>query len=90
ASLYHAVSYTWGDASEQELITILSGTEQRGMIIRKNCADVLRQLAYFKTSKYYWIDAICINQSDNPEKEVQVASMGQIFSRADRVLACLG
>lgn len=60
------------------------------MTVRKNCADVLRQVRHFKTSTYYWIDAICINQQDIPEKNVQVARMGAIYGQAHGVLACIG
>ena len=60
------------------------------MTVRKNCADVLRQVRHFRTSKYYWIDAICIDQQNIPEKNVQVARMGAIFEQAECVLACIG
>ena len=97
APTYHAVSYTWGDPSQQESVKITNGSsEPRGntrehvISVHKNCADVLRQLLHFKTTKYYWIDAICIDQSNNHEKSFQVAMMGSIFERAERVLCCLG
>ena len=48
------------------------------MTVRKNCADVLRQVQHFKTSKYHWVDAMCIDQQNIPEKNVQVATMGAI------------
>jgi len=37
-----------------------------------------------------WIDALCIDQADLQEKGHQVAHMGQIFRRADRVVIWLG
>jgi hypothetical protein len=40
--------------------------------------------------KWFWIDAICINQADLDEKAQQVSMMGQIYSRAGLVLAWLG
>lgn len=86
APSYHAISYTWGDTEVTESICLNDRTKD----ISKNCADVLRQLQYFKTSKYYWIDAICIDQSATSEKSHQVANMGYVFERAERVLACLG
>ena len=60
------------------------------MTVRRNCADVLRQLARLKTTEYYWVDAICINQSDHHEKGVQVNIIGKIFRQAECVLACIG
>jgi hypothetical protein len=87
---YGAVSYTWGNSSEEEEIMIIASEREERMIVRKNCGDVLRQIGQLGTTKYYWVDAICINQSDEHEKSYQVAMMGAIFSRADHVLACIG
>jgi len=36
-----------------------------------------------------WIDSVSINQEDNDEKGFQVALMGDIFSRAEKVLVWL-
>ena len=37
-----------------------------------------------------WIDAICINQTDNEEKSIQVRKMGSIYHKARRVVVWLG
>ncbi|TID27532.1 HET-domain-containing protein [Venturia nashicola] len=37
-----------------------------------------------------WIDAICINQKDNMEKNWQVAQMGSVYTQASRVVIWLG
>ncbi|EKG14221.1 Heterokaryon incompatibility [Macrophomina phaseolina MS6] len=37
-----------------------------------------------------WIDAVCINQEDNSEKNHQVPLMTKIYAEADRVLIYLG
>lgn len=42
------------------------------------------------TSMRMWIDAICINQSDEQEQSEQVQLMGSIFSSAELVLGWLG
>lgn len=85
APSYHAISYTWGREKPTEYVH-LDGTV---MAVRKNCADVLRQLLYFKSSRYYWIDALCIDQSSVNERNHQVARMGRIYSDAAHVLVCL-
>ncbi|KAH6621827.1 heterokaryon incompatibility protein-domain-containing protein, partial [Boeremia exigua] len=86
---YHAVSYTWGERTSGEQIW-MNGDRAGHLHVQANCATVLRQLHHFSTSEYYWIDAICINQSDTEEKECQVAMMGWIFMHAECVLACVG
>ena len=60
------------------------------MTVRKNCADALRQLMYFRTSHYYWIHALCIAQNSIEEKNHPVAMMGSIFQKAEHVLMCIG
>jgi Heterokaryon incompatibility protein (HET) len=40
--------------------------------------------------QYFWIDALCVDQTSICERNRQVAIMGQIFSNAAFVLAWLG
>jgi hypothetical protein len=49
-----------------------------------------KHLSYQWTPRYYWIDAICIQQSDVRERNHQVGIMGSIFSQAEVVLVWLG
>ncbi|KAH6667514.1 heterokaryon incompatibility protein-domain-containing protein [Halenospora varia] len=44
----------------------------------------------FTTAEYFWIDAICINQTNKEEQNYQVNMMGDIFSDAAHVLVWLG
>ncbi|KAF2126662.1 HET-domain-containing protein, partial [Dothidotthia symphoricarpi CBS 119687] len=83
---YTAISYTWGDSTSTTTVSI-NGAQ---MPVRANCEYVLRQAYASKTSLYYWIDAICIDQTGNHEKNHQVAMMGQLYKRAAHVLACIG
>jgi hypothetical protein len=41
-------------------------------------------------SDLVWIDCLCINQYDVDEKNAQVSIIGEIFSKATEVFACLG
>ncbi|KAK4212080.1 heterokaryon incompatibility protein-domain-containing protein [Rhypophila decipiens] len=41
-------------------------------------------------SRTLWIDAICINQNDVTEKNIQLPLMGRIYSESTRVVAYLG
>ena len=89
APKYHAISYTWG--VETLVGTIAVEGEATGVMgVRENLEDVLIQLLRFNTSKFYWIDALCISQSGLLEKAQQVAMMGSIFRNAEHVLVCLG
>ena len=42
------------------------------------------------SSRVLWIDAICINQTDIPERNAQVSTMKRTYEEADRVLVWLG
>lgn len=50
----------------------------------------LKQMLQENGYPLMWIDAICINQSDDLEKNHQVNMMGSIFSKADLALSQLG
>lgn len=86
APSYYALSYTWGDPASTADITINGWP----MCVRKNCEYVMQQMFALQASRFYWLDAICINQASTQEKNDQVALMGTIYKNAAHVLACLG
>lgn len=51
----------------------------RKLSIRPNLEALLRQFSKLPGSKVFWVDAICINQSDNYEKGHQVRNMDKIY-----------
>ncbi|KAH6647275.1 heterokaryon incompatibility protein-domain-containing protein [Truncatella angustata] len=83
---YHAISYTWGDPKFTTYLRINGKKFQ----VRQNCEYALRQAHSHGGSRYYWLDAICIDQNDTTEKGHQVAMMGDIYRNAAHVLACVG
>ena len=82
---YYAISYTWGDPADTTKITI----NGRSLVVRRNCEYALQQAFTSNASNYYWVDAICIAQKTQ-EKNHQVGIMGQIYSEAEYVFACVG
>lgn len=81
-----AISYTWGDKEPSQPITVNGHVVQ----VRPHCWQALCQLRSHHNTVTVWIDSICINQSDNKEKNSQVAFMGTIYKQAKGVAACLG
>ncbi|KAG0587416.1 hypothetical protein KC19_2G162600 [Ceratodon purpureus] len=81
---YWALSYCWGSLARKRTI-ILDGKKLR---ITANLDDALRQLG--NSYGLLWVDAICINQEDIPERSREVLRMGDIYSRASGVAAWLG
>ncbi|PKS08522.1 hypothetical protein jhhlp_004907 [Lomentospora prolificans] len=83
---FEAISYVWGNPELIFPITV-SGKE---LLITRNLREALLQLRLPTNRRALWADGICINQSDNDEKAHQVALMGQLYTKANRTLICLG
>lgn len=84
-----ALSYTWGDSTPEDPQITLNGFPFR---VRQNLHDALVFLRQHKDydPPQFWIDAICINQSDVKERNRQVRIMDQIYFRAKCVIIWLG
>lgn len=86
---YEAVSYCWGDPNFSLSIEI--GRENlSSLAITENVDHMLRHLRKKDKVRNLWIDAICLNQQDFKEKDVQVQLMKQIFQQATKVQIWLG
>jgi hypothetical protein len=83
---FEAISYVWG--SDDRNHEILCDGEI--VKITTNLQQVLRRVRLATASRTLWADSICINQEDGAEKGEQVRLMGAIYSKADRVLVCVG
>ncbi|KAG4421121.1 hypothetical protein IFR04_005764 [Cadophora malorum] len=84
---FEAVSYVWGEPVFP--ITLKTG-ESSYLKITQNLADALRCFQKPDKPRMLWVDAVCINQSDIPEKNQQLPLMGEIYRTASTVLAWLG
>lgn len=84
---YQAVSYVWGDPTQDHSIKI---NGQHSLPITKTLAIALPQLTQICSTSFLWIDQICIDQSNNQERGQQVSIMGEIFSNATGVLIWTG
>ncbi|CAH0058060.1 unnamed protein product [Clonostachys solani] len=83
---YAALSYTWGSPQDTEEI-IVKGTP---CPVTRNLAAALKQFHQQKLQSWLWIDAICIDMSNAPERHLQVGSMREIYSHANVVHIWLG
>ena len=84
---YKAISYCWGDASSTDKVW---AGENRYLELNSSAASILKAIAAQKSDRYFWIDAICIDQKDQNDKNNQVPLMGDIYSSAVQVIAWLG
>ncbi|KAH9209961.1 heterokaryon incompatibility protein-domain-containing protein, partial [Leptodontidium sp. 2 PMI_412] len=83
---YTALSYCWGSASKTEPITL----NQYPFRVTENLYAALQVLCGSHNTDLFWIDAICINQSDLEERSAQVQNMKKIYEQASRVVIWLG
>ncbi|KAF7533829.1 hypothetical protein G7054_g6745 [Neopestalotiopsis clavispora] len=88
---YTALSYTWGPPFEgapsgHRSITLCDASFH----VTENLFQALAHLRNTETSLLLWVDAICIDQNDNLERNHQVARMANIYRSADQVYAWLG
>lgn len=93
---YKALSYTWGDCTATRRISLSDEDDSAGFTVKKpfnvgiNLYDALHTLRLRYRPLVLWVDAVCIDQSDDVEKCAQVGLMKTIFSKAHRVVMWLG
>ncbi|KAI0844091.1 HET-domain-containing protein [Daldinia vernicosa] len=83
---YVALSYVWGDSTTTD--TILVDGHKIG--IAANLSAALRDIRNRTRVLRIWIDALCIDQRNIPERNRQVALMGDIYSTASSTIIYLG
>jgi hypothetical protein len=83
---YEALSYVWGSEDKPNSIAVNNCT----LNVTPNLYTALLHLRDYACSRVMWIDAICIDQNDNKEKEHQLPLMAEIYAKAYRVVAWLG
>ena len=84
--LYEALSYVWG-SPEKKLHIFMHG---HSFEVTVNLHAALLRLRNDSMERVVWVDAICINQANEKEKEHQIQSMAKIYSQANRVIVWLG
>jgi hypothetical protein len=85
---YEALSYVWGVDPP--------GTGPRisvndcSICVTENLYAALDSLRLSERNRLLWVDAICIDQSNQKEKVTQLPMMGEIYREATRVCVYLG
>jgi hypothetical protein len=101
---YEALSYHWGDGDANYPIYVRDVFEagkvktmdevvllgMKRLYVKHNLYKALKALRRNDVEVILWVDAICINQENEVEKEFQVAKMARIYSMAERVCIWLG
>ena len=83
---YNALSYAWGNPKPVSDIIC----NDLPWTVAKNLHSALLHLRSAHNVTYLWIDALCLNQYDVSERNVQLRNIGQIYENADHVAIWLG
>jgi hypothetical protein len=87
---YEALSYVWGSPTGDQPLKC----DGKTLLVTANCESALRHLRGPESGRTLWIDAICIDQGADEEsmreRNLQVAMMGEVYSKATRTLCWLG
>ncbi len=75
---YEALSYMWG-SEEDPMILEIDGHQ---LSVRNNLWQALKQLRPKEGKRIMWVDALCIDQENNKERNHQVEQMSKIFAQA--------
>jgi hypothetical protein len=83
---YRALSYEWGEQDDRRL---WCGVHINSHEV-STTPNLRLALAHLDQNAWYWIDALCINQSDDIERSQQVRLMTRIYQTAYAVDVWLG
>jgi hypothetical protein len=84
--LYEALSYVWGGSQKNLHVFIRSCS----FGVTDNLHAALLQLRNPTLERILWVDAICIDQTNQKEKEHQIQMMAMVYGQANRVIVWLG
>lgn len=96
---YMALSYTWGPPYQEPGIPTVDNTNPapeeilcNGCLfwISQNLRDALTTIPPTFLQGFFWIDQLCIDQTNDEEKSSQVTLMGEIYEMTSVVLVWLG
>ena len=83
---FDALSYSWDSPERSRSIEC----DDQRFLVTSSCESAMRYLRRQDRESTLWIDAICIDQSNDEEKSVQVGLMGDVYRLANNVFIWLG
>jgi hypothetical protein len=87
---YEAISWCWGREKANQLLRLHDGDHVYALPISPNLKAALFALRKHNKVRTVWIDAICINQRNLEERNIQVPRMDIIYGNAEKVCIWLG
>ncbi|KAF1832563.1 HET-domain-containing protein [Decorospora gaudefroyi] len=99
---FQALSYAWGQGRADRVVHLndlprsgddtstTNAMEHRPHPIRENLFQALRHIRLMDDYSWIWVDALCIEQTNEREKSQQIPKMPEIYANAWNVIAWLG
>jgi hypothetical protein len=87
---YEALSYVWGESFQNRWIWVIQNGRGYRLNVTDNLYAALWRLRHHHGSRWMWVDAICINQSNTSERTAQVGMMRDIYAYSTRVVIWVG
>jgi hypothetical protein len=84
---YKALSYAWGEGSESVSVPTKYGSCRVSDTLKRFFEQAVETKE--DSQAYYWVDAICIDQSNVTERNEQVLRMKEIYEAAERIVVWL-
>jgi len=79
---YEAISYTWADESGDKSKCELIFLDSTPFPVTRNCEIALKRVRRIISKRCIWIDAVCINRTNDDERGHQVRLMPWIYSKS--------
>jgi hypothetical protein len=83
---FQAVSYAWGSSYHKDPINV----GNKSTVVLESLHPFLHIAFDERPGKWWWIDSLCIDQTDDMEKSGQIPQMGTIFRNAEKTIVWLG
>ncbi|KAL9614603.1 MAG: hypothetical protein Q9167_000891 [Letrouitia subvulpina] len=84
---YFALSYVWGDQNDKRLIIL---NRQPFWVTYNLFSSLSRVRNLSMDMQCLWVDALCIDQNNQHEREAQVKLMSRIYRQAKAIIADVG
>ena len=81
---YDALSYVWGGSDKPRPISI----GEHDLPVTVKLHEALSRLRHRSIERIIWVDAVCINQENEQEKEQQISVYGEDL-RSSKPCSCL-
>ncbi|KAK3995919.1 heterokaryon incompatibility protein-domain-containing protein [Cladorrhinum sp. PSN332] len=83
---FSAISYMWGASGDGGTLKV----DGKLITVTESAWEVLDAMRSRSRGELFWIDTVCIDQSNTKERNHQVMMMRDIYSSAERVYVWLG